>query len=157
MPYEIASTIYEDFQLSRQSVTVEIVDGSLRGKPKICPCGSPGVINKNKSNGYTAYERYCKVCRSNWRSHGLRPDDIVGMLVKQGFKCLAPSCTKEVTSRSPIDHRHGCSADHLPGRVSCPECQRGILCQGCNTFEGQVRKFFLMSETDQEWWKSYAV
>jgi Recombination endonuclease VII len=157
----IADTIYdrpeEDLNLSRHSLTIECADSSYRGKPKTCPCGLSGVITRNKTNGYTAYERYCKTCRTNWRSHGLRPSDVLTMLVKQGFRCLAPSCAADVGFSSCVDHRHGCGLPHRPGRVSCAGCQRGILCKSCNTFEGQVKKFFRMSEESQEWWKSYAL
>lgn len=68
--------------------------------------------------------------RENIRSHGLTPDQHRRLLLDQQGLCAI--CGRY--ERLVIDHDHRC----CPGRTSCGECVRALLCNRCNTALGLV-------------------
>ncbi len=70
-------------------------------------------------------------------------------LVEQGGHCAL--CDNVAGKKSlHVDHDHTCCPDHK--RVTCGKCNRGILCQVCNTRLGyleQLLKDFPSERVDQ--------
>ena len=60
-----------------------------------------------------------------------------GIIAKQGGKCGIPLCPKRPKEGEiafwHVDHDHDC----CPGKKSCGNCVRGILCRTCNAGMGQ--------------------
>lgn len=55
-------------------------------------------------------------------------DDYLSLIAKQGGKCV--SCGRE-PRRWYVDHDHRC----CPKTPTCGKCTRGLVCNGCNTFD----------------------
>ena len=69
------------------------------------------------------------------RAFGLTPEMYDAMLFAQGGVCAICSDAPGVRALA-IDHDHRC----CPGRESCGECVRGLLCTRCNTSVEQYAK-----------------
>lgn len=71
---------------------------------------------------------------SRYLVHGITAQRAAEMVAEQGGCC--PICTDPIdlanTRQTAIDHDHAC----CPGRTSCGDCVRRILCRSCNTFVG---------------------
>lgn len=71
---------------------------------------------------------------------GLSLEEFEQITKGQGDRC--PLCGVEYGSdymvRPVVDHDHAC----CPGRVSCGECIRGIICWGCNMVLGHIERRF---------------
>ncbi len=82
--------------------------------------------------------------RADWylrSQYGISLADYDGMLAKQGGRCAVCDGTETAVNkrtgeprRLAVDHDHGC----CPGRRSCGECIRGLLCDRCNRALGQA-------------------
>lgn len=73
----------------------------------------------------------------NIRKMGIQPEAFAAMLAAQGGTCAVVSCDKGVNEngrRLHIDHDHNC----CPGRWSCGECIRGLLCDRHNLILGLI-------------------
>lgn len=68
------------------------------------------------------------------RKFGINDEQYQKILVKQGGGC-ATCGRKEQWRRMPIDHDHTC----CPGKKSCGNCIRGILCDYCNRAMGLLQ------------------
>ena len=64
------------------------------------------------------------------RRHGLGVSGVEALLAKQEGRCAICGVTFEDVPgrRGAIDHDHR----HCPGKIGCPTCIRGVLCNGCN-------------------------
>jgi hypothetical protein len=65
--------------------------------------------------------------------YGISAADYESMLATQGGGCAICSVPPEPDRRLYVDHDHRC----CPGRRSCGECVRGLLCRHCNLALGQ--------------------
>lgn len=66
-----------------------------------------------------------KNLRDRLRTYNLKPQDYWSMLAAQDNKCAACGVALDTPH---IDHDHTC----CPGRESCGNCVRGLLCLSCN-------------------------
>jgi hypothetical protein len=76
--------------------------------------------------------------RSNIRKMGISPEQFDALLAAQGGTCAIRGCSATVCGngrRLHIDHDHEC----CPGRWSCGECIRGLLCDRHNIAAGMLR------------------
>lgn len=70
-----------------------------------------------------------------WERYKLDPASYEAMLEAQRHRCAI--CRKDLTDDVPhIDHNHKC----CPGKETCGECVRGILCRSCNMKLGWYEK-----------------
>lgn len=73
--------------------------------------------------------------RRLWTYYKLRLPDVQDRLLAQGNQC--PICERSFDGSSKasswvVDHDHSC----CPAQPTCGECNRGIICGGCNTALG---------------------
>lgn len=68
--------------------------------------------------------------RTARRRHGLGKDGIDALLEQQGGVCAICGVANEDRPghRLAVDHDHR----HHPGKIGCPVCIRGLLCNRCN-------------------------
>lgn len=85
-------------------------------------------------NRYDGRAESCKECRK-WQYfesfYSLDKVAYLSLVEAQGGKCGA---CKRITTNFEVDHDHAC----CPGRRTCGECVRGLLCQRCNKALGLV-------------------
>lgn len=64
--------------------------------------------------------------------YGMTPADLEDLITSQSNKC--PLCGREFGPGQPpqVDHDHKC----CPGRKTCGNCIRGVLCRACNVSLG---------------------
>lgn len=67
-----------------------------------------------------------------WTHYRMTIEDYQNMLDKQSGVCFI--CKKY--AKLYVDHDHNC----CPGKTTCGDCIRGLLCPSCNTFVGFVEK-----------------
>lgn len=85
----------------------------------------------------------CRICtrayskdRGSKLRRGLTPEAYDALLEKQEGRCaICRTDTPGGHGRWHIDHDHKC----CPGRTSCGECVRGLLCNHCNTGLGKFQ------------------
>jgi hypothetical protein len=73
-----------------------------------------------------------------WYKYRLTLDEYYALLEAQDHRCAI--CRVETptdirTNRFHVDHDHNC----CPGKRSCGNCNRGLLCHACNTALGNLR------------------
>lgn len=69
------------------------------------------------------------------KMYGLSEQEYETMVLKQ--KGLCAICLKPPSMRNlAVDHDHKC----CPGRKSCGQCIRGLLCQKCNGYLGRINE-----------------
>lgn len=62
-------------------------------------------------------------------------DEYNAMLEGQNYGCMICGGTNENGRALHVDHDHSC----CPGRITCGECVRGILCSNCNGAIGSFK------------------
>lgn len=78
----------------------------------------------------------CITCCANMKRQGLysvTPERVAQMLADQDGKCAI--CEKDISESYYVDHDHAC----CPGRKSCGQCVRKLLCSLCNTGIGYLQ------------------
>jgi hypothetical protein len=102
-----------------------------------CKCWLPkdNFTKSSYSDGLSQMCRGCQQARRMWVNYRITPEQYEAMLSQQGGCCAVCGATEPGGngSRWHIDHDHNC----CPGRKSCGECIRGLLCSKCNTGLGQ--------------------
>jgi hypothetical protein len=68
--------------------------------------------------------------RRTRRRHGLGADGVSALVAAQGGSCAicGTPYADEPGRRLAVDHDHR----HCPGKVGCPKCVRGLLCNADN-------------------------
>lgn len=119
--------------------------GKRGPKPSVkrCPkCGEEDLSKFGKNAGQpSGLQTYCKPCQSEMgktasrafhlkNKYGLTLDAYAAMFDAQGGRCAI--CRREPREgyALSIDHDHNC----CPGKETCGECIRGLLCVVCNSF-----------------------
>lgn len=96
----------------------------------------PGYMASESRLRYAALtpEQKSEKARREWLSatYQLSESDYADLLLSQGGAC---AICRNVSSRMHIDHDHAC----CPGKTSCGQCVRGLLCQACNIGLGHFR------------------
>ncbi|WP_083396089.1 endonuclease domain-containing protein [Frigoribacterium sp. MCBA15_019] len=69
------------------------------------------------------------------RAHGMTPSEKRQRLDELGWACQVCARPFETPTAAHVDHDHAC----CPGKQSCGECVRGLLCAGCNHAIGSAR------------------
>jgi hypothetical protein len=64
------------------------------------------------------------------RRHGLGASGVAALVESQGGACAVCGTpyADEPGKRLAVDHDHR----HCPGKIGCPQCIRGLLCNACN-------------------------
>ncbi|WP_406482986.1 MULTISPECIES: endonuclease domain-containing protein [unclassified Streptomyces] len=97
-------------------------------------CGEDKPVSEYSTSVAGTPKPYCKPCNAERvrLSHYNVTKEFVELLLRhQGRKCAVCGIT-EAGGRGTmhIDHDHGC----CPGRRSCGECVRGLVCSNCNAY-----------------------
>lgn len=98
--------------------------GNRRGHHSVCkPCRREYNRVRSKRQGL-------------WTLYRMTPADYEALLARQGGVCAVCKTTDpgRGQERFCVDHDHAC----CPGRKTCGECVRGLLCVSCNTAVGWV-------------------
>lgn len=69
------------------------------------------------------------------RKFGISIDKLREMEDEQGGRCAICGESEVAGRRMAVDHDHDC----CPGKESCGECVRGLLCKRCNQGLGHFR------------------
>ena len=87
-----------------------------------------------------------QVWKNNLRKYGLTPEEYEKMLEAQGGVCAICGHPPK-GQRLSVDHDHSCCSHSQYKKPLCGNCNRGLLCQPCNTALGSFRdrEDFLMS------------
>lgn len=113
------------------------------------PCTKCGLV-KEPGDFYASIKRrdgltsWCRDCtKANSRAQGrekhrewklaqkyqLTPEQYADMLQAQGGRCAIRDVPQSASARAfAVDHDHAC----CPGKHSCGDCVRGLLCIKCN-------------------------
>lgn len=111
----------------------------LPKKKKERPCQWPSC------HALAVTKRHCEHHRNLFeraQRHGLAPEDLIALVIKQENKCLLCSVdfnelvNAKNTTGFCIDHDHSC----CPKLRGCPECIRGLLCDDCNQMLGKAKE-----------------
>ncbi len=86
--------------------------------------------SSKRSDGLYSYCKDCSNLRTKASTFGLTIESLKQKLSEQPICEVCGSSQKLV-----IDHDHSC----CPGKGSCGECIRGILCTSCNLAEGHIK------------------
>ncbi len=113
-----------------------VVDGLLRcGRCNLNKLINEFTLNRSQPTGFSIY---CKPCRRSidmFQNFGLTEQRFQDLLIAQENQC-AICCTIEPhLGQWHVDHDHSC----CPGKRSCGNCVRGILCLQCNLSLGGFR------------------
>ncbi|NBE56837.1 hypothetical protein GUY60_36560 [Streptomyces sp. YC537] len=77
---------------------------------------------------------YCKPCNAEvvrLRNYGLTREFADRLFQHQGGRCAICKVVEFARGRTPdVDHDHAC----CPGRRSCGECVRALVCSKCNAY-----------------------
>lgn len=80
--------------------------------------------------------RSCDRARQTAYRHNISPDEMTALLAQQGGTCAVCGTESAGTKSGAwhVDHDHTC----CPGRTTCGECIRGLLCNRCNVMLGMA-------------------
>lgn len=90
-------------------------------------------------NGCSAnMARWATICKNHmrfgWR-YSISPEDVIALW--ENPVCSNPGCNN--TDRLHMDHDHNCCPTiSSKNKFSCGECNRGLLCHGCNVALGML-------------------
>ncbi|MCO4698461.1 hypothetical protein LRR80_04540 [Streptomyces sp. RO-S4] len=103
-----------------------------RGVIECLGCGEHKVLSEySVLNGSGAPRPYCKPCnaeRVRLGHYSVTKEFIEALLLLQEGRCAVCRAAGSGRRALDIDHDHGC----CPGRRSCGECVRGLVCSSCN-------------------------
>lgn len=88
--------------------------------------------NGNTSDGLSVACRACQRARQLQRVYGMTRARYDSMMESQGGGCAVCGCVNPNGRELAVDHDHGC----CPGKGSCGQCVRGLLCSNCNMAVG---------------------
>lgn len=122
-----------------------------------CDCGNQGSVHRGadlrlgkiQSCGCARNEKTRQLGASNrkyepgwevrlgkvWYHYKLTPEAYFALLEAHENRCAVCSTDQPGTKDWHVDHDHSC----CPGKRSCGECVRGILCSRCNTAIGGLQ------------------
>lgn len=89
-------------------------------------------------------KRY-KVPKPQYKKHNIGQQEYEAM-IRNG--CMVCGNDEDLC----IDHDHAC----CPGRFSCGECVRGVLCKSCNAAEGFLRSDWRRAEALARYLQQFA-
>lgn len=69
------------------------------------------------------------------QTYKMTEEEYQALYEAQGGRCALCQWATGKTRRLSVDHDHAC----CPGKTSCGECVRGLLCRPCNTLLGRAR------------------
>jgi hypothetical protein len=98
-------------------------------------------------------DTWCKDChfeKKLRRHYNLTPVEYDAMLLSQDGKC-AICRQKPEGKRLSVDHDHAC----CPGDIACGKCVRGLLCDKCNWWLGQIEDDLGMLVAAENYLRSY--
>ncbi len=119
----------------------------LPPREKFCnQCSTLKSVDEFYRRGPQGLLSECKSCNHNrcrtgqkyksLRQHGVTVDWYIATLTEQGGGCAICGKTEEENGKLlAVDHDHAC----CPGKFSCGECVRGLLCHGCNVAIGHLQ------------------
>ncbi|MFT9654943.1 endonuclease VII domain-containing protein [Mycobacteroides abscessus] len=111
---------------------------NLREKSRTAPAGKRWCQDCEKYRAtrfFPTTSARCKPCHKSHtedqraqRVYSLAPGAYLKLYNHQGGKCAICQRATGATRSLSVDHDHSC----CPGKESCGECVRGLLCGGCN-------------------------
>ena len=96
-------------------------------------------LNPRAKSGYSSACKACtrargRVAQIKYR-YGLSEEKYQAMMAEQDNCCAACGSKFDSGKRRPeVDHDHKC----CPGKTTCGQCVRGILCSKCNGMAGGI-------------------
>jgi hypothetical protein len=67
----------------------------------------------------------------------------LALLASQDYRCANQGCRTELVATPAEPHGRGQQVDHdhscCPGKITCGNCVRGVLCAPCNLMIGSAR------------------
>jgi hypothetical protein len=117
------------YEYKRKRMTTTLTHKQCRLCEEVLPLNKYSDLNKT----------YCKEC-SSFLGHKrvlaryrLTVDEYVNMLKEQNYVCKI--CGGKEDKRLSVDHDHSC----CPGKETCGNCIRGLLCSYCNKTLGMAK------------------
>lgn len=90
-----------------------------------------GANASTTKDGLLPYCKSCDAAAARLRKYGISNEAFLSLLEAQHRLCLI--CFKAIDEKTAaIDHDHSC----CPGKTSCGNCLRGLLCINCNLVLG---------------------
>lgn len=93
-----------------------------------CVCGDE--FEPSRTKGQTRTYNQCYRCSYLKSAFGITNHDYKVMLAAQDGTCAICDRSCKTGRRLSVDHDHAC----CPGRKSCGDCVRGLLCYTCNAY-----------------------
>ena len=134
----------EEYPATISTARHSLSDVDTEGKTAICSVCGPTKIRVRKSRKshecMTVHRRTPDSPARRRRArlklnYGLTTEEYDDMLRSQGNACAICRATESGAREWHVDHDHAC----CPGRRSCGQCVRGILCNLCNAGLGYFR------------------
>jgi hypothetical protein len=92
-----------------------------------------------------------KLRAAHLKNYGLTPELYASMLESQGGVCVTCKMPDSAGRNLAVDHDHSC----CPGKKSCGQCVRSLLCTKCNQGIGQADESIERLEAWIEYLKKY--
>lgn len=121
---------------------------NVKGQCKDCPEGVSRVVRRpgprcaEHTRAFRVKTKAAKHGRWIRDTYGITPEAYEDMYEAQGRVCALCRRANGRTRKLSVDHDHGC----CPGKVSCGQCVRSLICGPCNEMLGHGRddpEFFL--------------
>lgn len=102
----------------------------------ICRETKPVQDYHKQGTSITSYCRWCYRTTVSLKSkYGLTKEGYENLLALQGGCCQICRVPEQSNRRLSVDHDHSC----CPGRTTCGNCIRGLLCDTCNSAIGLLK------------------